>query len=135
MHFALDFFAKLSKILQRDRRYHEEVYFFIMTALDRVMRRLEARRHITGQELLKGVREEAKDQFGPMAQTVFAHWGIKNSLDFGILVFNMVEAGILSKTETDSIEDFRDARFFENLFDSDSAYRLRPEKALLVNKK
>jgi len=105
----------------------------VMAALSRVMGRLEARRHITGHELLKGIQEEAADQFGPMAQTVFEYWGIKNSLDFGILVFNMVEVGILSKTDTDVIEDFRDTNFFGNLFDGESAYRLRPKKDSLVS--
>ena len=81
-----------------DDRYKKDAYFFVMSSLGRLMERLERPRHITAKELLKGIREEAEDQFGPMAETVFAHWGIKNSLDFGLIVFKMVQEGILSKT-------------------------------------
>jgi uncharacterized repeat protein (TIGR04138 family) len=66
-----------------------------------------------------------------MASTVFQHWGIKNSLDFGHIVFNMVQEGILSKTETDSLEDFRDSVFFDNLFDHAAGYRLTDEGTAL----
>lgn len=108
-------------------RYKEDAYFFVMSSLGRVMERLDQPRHITGQELLKGIQEEAEDQFGPMAQAVFTHWGIKNSLDFGLIVFNMVQEGILSKTEHDKLEDFKDSVFFQNLFEPISGYRLPQE--------
>ena len=119
-----DFFLKLSKVLQDDSSYPEEAYYFVMGALDRVVRKLKAPCHVSGAELLSGIREEAEDQFGPMAITVFEHWGIKNSLDFGRIVFNMVEEGILLKAEADRLEDFQDEVFFDRIFDSHSAYRL-----------
>ena len=126
-----DFFGKLKKITDKDCRYKEEAYLFVMAALSRTVKSLQAPRHIKGNELLEGIRREAEEQYGPMAQTVFAHWGIKNSLDFGHIVFNMVHEGILSKTETDSLEDFKDAIFFQKLFDALEGYRLRDEEKTL----
>ncbi len=111
----------------RDGRYKKDAYFFVMSSLGRIMERLDRPRHITAKELLKGIQEEAEDQFGPMAETVFAHWGIKNSLDFGFIVFKMVQEGLLSKTEDDKLEDFKDGVFFQNIFDPISAYRLPQE--------
>ncbi len=125
-----DFIGKLSNILKKDRSYREEAYLFVMAALSRAIESLEAPRHVTGRELLKWIQEEAEEQFGPMAVTVLHHWGVKNSLDFGHIVFNMVREGVLSKTETDCLEDFQDAVFFENLFDHVSGYRLHEEKKL-----
>lgn len=122
-----DFFLRLSKVLKRDLRYRQEAYFFVMNALNRAAGRLERPRHLTGQELLEAIREEAQDQFGPMATTVFEYWGLKNSLDFGMLVFNMVEQGILSKTDTDRLEDFTNEVFFEKLFDHEFHYRLHED--------
>lgn len=118
---------KIDEISQRDGVYTTEAYFFVMSALDRAMKALPSPRHITGAELLDAIREEARDAFGPMAGTVFESWGIKNSLDFGSIVFNMVREQILSKSESDRPEDFCAPAFIETLFDSDRAYRLTEE--------
>ncbi|MGH7198579.1 MAG: Minf_1886 family protein [Candidatus Omnitrophota bacterium] len=109
-------------------RYHQEAYVFVMAALSRSLRGLEKPRHVTGGELLRGIRQEAEERFGPMAAAVFEHWGVKNSLDFGRIVFNMVDEGILFKTETDTLEDFNDDVFFNTLFDHRSGYRLPEEE-------
>ncbi len=71
-------------------------------------------RHVSGQELLAGIRSYALEQFGPMAQMVLNEWGIQNCEDFGELVFNMVETNLLAKTTEDSREDFKNGYdFFE----------------------
>ncbi len=135
-----EFYLKLSVILKKDGRYREDAYLFVMTALGRSMDSLKTPRHITGRELLEGVKREAVEQFGPMAESVFRYWGIENTLDFGHIVFNMVREGILSKSESDTLEDFEDDRFFDRLFDSTEAYRLKeapaaPNKISMTKKK
>jgi uncharacterized repeat protein (TIGR04138 family) len=71
-------------------------------------------RHVSGQELLEGIRQFALAQFGPMTMSVFAEWGIHSGADFGEIVFNLVESKLLSKTETDSQADFQNGYdFFE----------------------
>lgn len=127
MSDARDFLTRLSRILKSDRRYREEAYLFVMAALGRAIEDLKKPRHVTGQELLGWIQQEAEEQFGPMAVTVLEHWGVKNSLDFGHIVFNMVEEGILSKTDADSLEDFRDAVFFQKIFDDASGYRIHED--------
>lgn len=128
-----DLLGRLSEVVRKDPRYCQEAYVFVMAALGRSIRALGKPRHLTGGELLAGIREEAEAQFGPMAATVFEHWGVKNSLDFGRIVFNMVHEGILSKTETDALEDFEDNVFFSTLFDQGSGYRL-PEEGKSLKK-
>jgi uncharacterized repeat protein (TIGR04138 family) len=72
--------------------------------------------HVTGQQLLDGIREFALTQYGPMARTVLNEWGIRRCEDFGDIVFNMVEQGLLSKTDQDSREDFKGGYDFDSAF-------------------
>jgi uncharacterized repeat protein (TIGR04138 family) len=73
-------------------------------------------RHVTGQELLAGIREYALAQFGPMALDVLHEWGIYKGEDFGEMVFSMVDAGLLSKTERDCRDDFKGGYDFVKAF-------------------
>jgi len=54
-------------------------------------------------------------EFGLMARTVFHMWGIDKTDDFGEIVFNLVEANLMSKTNEDSRKDF------QAIFDLDKA--------------
>lgn len=111
----------LEQILAKDSRYHRDAYFFVKDALDHtqkmVVKSAQGKlRHVTGQELLGGIRVFALQQFGPMAITVFDEWGIRSSSDFGEIVFNMVEGKLLAKTEHDTREDFKDGYDFLEVF-------------------
>jgi uncharacterized repeat protein (TIGR04138 family) len=119
---ALNFDETLEKILQRDARYRRDAYQFVREALDHTHKLLGKGaktgkggvRHVTGQELLHGIRAHALEQFGPMAMMVFEEWGVRRCEDFGEIVFNMVEAGLLGKTDKDSRDDFKNGYdFFE----------------------
>lgn len=111
----------LSRILKKDPRYQREAYSFLREALDHTQKgvtkanKSEAR-HVSGQELLSGIREYALLQFGPMALTVLEEWGVRRCEDFGEIVFNLVEQGLLSKTEKDSRADFQDGYDFDATF-------------------
>jgi len=76
----------------------------------------DAPRHVTGKELLEGIREYALKQFGPLAMFVLNEWGIHRTEDFGEIVFNMVDAGLLLKTKDDKKEDFANGYDFEEVF-------------------
>ena len=73
-------------------------------------------RHVSGQELLAGIRAYALDQYGPMTLTVLSEWGVRGCEDFGELVFNMVENNLLAKTKDDSRDDFKNGYTFEEAF-------------------
>lgn len=135
MNYLNDFFIRLNNTLKADARFKEEAYLFVMASLGRSLQGLEKPRHISGSELLGSIRQEAEDQFGPMAMAVLNYWGIKNSLDFGVIVFNMVREGILSKSDNDQLDDFKDSVFFENLFDQDSGYQLCEDEGALKKHK
>ena len=111
----------LDQILAKDTRYHRDAYLFLREALDYTQKSIlkETRgqmRHVSGQELLGGIREYALEEFGPMVITVFEEWGIRHCRDFGEIVFSMVETGLLAKTDKDSRTDFENGYSFEDAF-------------------
>ena len=106
----------LAPILEADKRYSVEAYLFVREGLDHTVSQLEKPRHVTGQELLDGIREYALREFGPVAKRVLSEWGIKECIDFGNIVFNLVNHGLLGKTEEDTIEDFMDGYDFHEAF-------------------
>lgn len=120
MH-EISFEETLPQIIAKDPRYSRDAYLFIREALDFTQKNVAKEingqlRHISGQELLGGIREFALQQFGPMAMLVLEEWGIKRCEDFGEIVFNMVEASLLAKTDTDSREDFKNGYDFFKAF-------------------
>jgi uncharacterized repeat protein (TIGR04138 family) len=119
-------YPKLEEIVRRDPRFAYEAYEFLFAALahtqemlDRVPQddpsRIQQDYHVSGRELVHGVRDLALREFGFMARTVFHMWGIDRTADFGDIVFNLVEAGLMSKTAQDERRDF------EDVFDLDEA--------------
>jgi uncharacterized repeat protein (TIGR04138 family) len=74
-------------------------------------------RHITGPQLCEGLRKYALSQWGMLARVVLARWGINSTFDFGRIVFALVDAGHMQKTDTDTIEDFRNVYDFKTAFD------------------
>lgn len=118
----------LLEICERDPRYKDDAYEFVLEALSYTQKRLRRSRHVTGKELLEGIKDLLIGKFGPLTLTVLQHWGIKTTEDFGYIVFNMVEKKILSKTEEDNIESFKDVYDFEAVFNK--RYRDRLAKQI-----
>ena len=108
--------ATIEDIVKHDPRYKIDAYNFLLEALNYTVSRLKYSRHVTGKELLEGIKQCVKEQFGPMSSTVLEHWGVTSTKDFGHIVFNLVDAKVLSKTEQDSINDFKNGYDFKKAF-------------------
>ncbi len=106
----------VERLAAADGRYRREAYLFVLAAVEFVVGRLTERRHVSGRELLDGIRELGLAQFGLMTKTVFEHWGIGRTDDFGEIVFRLVGAELLSKTDQDSIRDFEGVYDFDEVF-------------------
>lgn len=96
-------------------------YYFMREALDYTIKMLDKpasgkARHVSGGELLEGVRKFALQEYGPLAKRVLNTWGVHACEDFGRIVFIMVENGVLGKTDEDRIEDFSGGYDFEAAF-------------------
>jgi uncharacterized repeat protein (TIGR04138 family) len=116
MEESESFLEKIEGLLGRDPSYKFEAYTFVLAALHDTVTRLKAPRHVTGQELALGISRYALDQFGPMALTVLHHWGIRQTLDFGKIVFALIDVKLLSKQPEDKLEDFNKVYDFDEVF-------------------
>jgi uncharacterized repeat protein (TIGR04138 family) len=117
----IGFAEALDSIVATDPRYHRDAYVFLRDALDFTTKQQKKAkgttvRHVSGPELLEGVRHYALKEFGPMVVTVFDSWGIRSTEDVGHMVFNLIGAGIFGKTDEDSINDFKNVFDFEEAF-------------------
>lgn len=117
------FSSAVEGIVAKDERFDRDAYFFVRDALEftgkthrRGTRTAPAPHHVTGQELLEGIRVFALKEYGSMATTVFEHWRVERCEDFGAIVFNLIAAGIFGKNATDTIEDFRGGFDFQAAF-------------------
>jgi len=106
--------------------YPPEAYAFIQQGLSFTVQKLhgnvkdpKASRHVSGPDLCEGLREMALLQWGRLARTVLRRWNITTTLDFGRIVFAMVEAGLMQKTDDDSLEDFRNVFEFRTALENE----------------
>lgn len=119
-----DFGDVVALICKEDSRFDRKAYDFVRFGLDHTVKELrkkdaaraERSRHVSGAELLEGLRVFALDQYGPLAKTVLNAWGVHRCRDFGDIVFNLIEYNVFSKTENDRREDFGDIFDFEEAF-------------------
>lgn len=120
---TLDFDHTVEQITQADERFAADAYYFLRDALDHTQNKIKKEKtsgkqpqHVSGEQLLEGVRDLALEQFGPMALTVMHDWGLTRCEDFGEIVFNMVDHKLLSKTKEDTRADFKSIYDFEEAF-------------------
>ena len=119
-----DFSEIVALICKEDGRFDRKAYDFVRLGLDHTVKemrkkdaeRTERSRHVSGPELLEGLKTYALEQYGPLAKTVLNAWGIKRCTDFGDIVFNLIEYNVFSKTESDRREDFADVFDFDEAF-------------------
>jgi len=81
--------------------------------------------HVTGQQLCWGLRTYALQRWGLLAPIVLNRWNILTTLDFGRIVFSLVDHGLLAVTPQDSLEDFRAVYNFRSAFEA--GYRIKPQ--------
>ena len=117
----INFSEVVEQICDRDSRYSADAYHFVQEGLNFTLKSLKrggqnAHRHVSGQELLQGLREFALKEYGPMSKAVLNEWGLRVTDDFGQVVFNLVSASVLGKNDTDSPSDFKNVFTFDEAF-------------------
>jgi uncharacterized repeat protein (TIGR04138 family) len=110
------FFDLVEEICEQDKRYKSDAYEFVLLGLTFTQKKLKKQFHLSGVELANGLRDYAVNQYGVLANRVLSHWGISQTLDFGNIVFNMIEKKLLAKTEDDVLSDFNAVYNFKEAF-------------------
>ena len=106
----------IEEVAREVGRYDVQAYYFVGEALEWLLTRLDERRHVTGAELSEAVRDLAIERFGMLAQHVLGTWGITTTADFGRIVYALIEAGQMSKTDEDDVGDFDSVYDFQQAF-------------------
>ncbi len=112
----IELLRKISEIAENDGRFSKEGFLFILAALEYTILKLPERRHLTGEEFSIGVAKYAREQYGYLAKTVLNNWGITRTIDYGEIVYLLIDFGLMSKTEEDKKEDFGDIYDFNDEF-------------------
>ena len=99
---------RIKRILNESNPYSIEAYQFVLRCLRTVTHGTDQPRHVSGQELLGVIKDFGTRQFGFLVPEVFEFWGIRETLDFGRIVFDLVDMGILRKAPNDSLDDFKE---------------------------
>ena len=113
---TMDLLFSIRNLADRRGVFRADAYFFVLEALENAMASMEKRGHITGEDLLDWIRELGRERYGVMAGDVFNAWGVHETIDFGRIVFHLVEAGLLRKRDEDSLSDFVDKFDFQDAF-------------------
>ena len=108
----------LARIREKSGPYDERAYLFVLAALEHLQTRLAQRRHVSGDELAHACREFALEQYGLLARHVLEYWGITATADFGVIVFTLIEVGLLKAQEDDRVEDFEGVFAFRDAFEA-----------------
>ena len=117
----------LYEIARQAGRYPADAYIFLQEGLAFTVRQVHGdpeqlppgQRHVSGRQLCQGLRRLAIQKWGRLAATVLAQWRITETMDFGRMVFAMIDHGLMQKRDEDSIEDFRDVYVFRQAFEAD----------------
>ncbi|MCC6422523.1 MAG: hypothetical protein IT447_03525 [Phycisphaerales bacterium] len=119
----------LQQIVEETGVYPVEAFVFVQQGLGFTVKKLhgdnpdpELNRHVSGTQLCEGLRDLALSQWGLLARTVLKRWNITCTMDFGRIVFALVDNGVLRKTDEDTVEDFRNVYDFGAVFEAD--YRI-----------
>jgi uncharacterized repeat protein (TIGR04138 family) len=143
----MNFRDELARIIASDPRYSSEAYAFVLEALNHAKhqklkgkvrgddkghtaepdrdrsgsssssKKSRVSGHVTGRALCEAVRRLALRQYGLLGATVLDHWGVRSTSDIGDIVYNLIAAGDLEKTPSDSRSDF------DNVFDFETALK------------
>jgi uncharacterized repeat protein (TIGR04138 family) len=129
---------RIAKLAKEDGRYRLDAYLFVQQALAYAQFELGMGRprpygvegeepeseeveshvasHLTGQQLCEAIRLYATDLYGLMAKVVLNNWGVSSTRDFGEIVYNLIEIGEMTKSDTDRLEDFEAVYDFDEVF-------------------
>ena len=113
--------SAINAIVRSDPRFDPGAFHLVRESLDFTVERMAKngqgeKRHVTGRELLTGFREFALQEYGPMAATLLADWGIKSCRNVGEIVFLLIDCGVFGKQDSDSLDDFSEIYTFEEAF-------------------
>ena len=99
----------INQLIARHPEYAAEAYYFMRNAIDYAAEQLnksDQSPHLSAEELYLGACAYALDEYGPLARHLLASWNLRSSHDFGCIVYNLIEAGIFGRQNSDRQDEF-----------------------------
>lgn len=121
----------LEQVIQEDGRYPAEAYAFLREGLAKSVKEVygqeesSGQHHVTGRQLCLSLKSLAAERWGLLARTVLGRWNIRATIDFGNMVYLMIQHGYMKKTDEDSLEDFRNVYTFAEAFRDRDEFELK----------
>ena len=122
----------MDEVIRDDSRYPPEAYAFLHDGLSRAVKEVHGdeppdsgQSHVAGGQICQALRGLAIDRWGMLAKTVLNRWNIHTTMDFGNMVYLLIEHGFMRKTDEDSLEDFDSVYDFDSAFQVDASFELR----------
>lgn len=121
----MDYESVIREIVAKDPRYAPQAYELVRAALDHSQKvvhgepkkgKSKESRHVTGPQLVEGLRQHVLENYGPVSYRLLCNWGLKRSIDVGNVVFNLIEAKLFGSSPEDSLSDFEDVIDFKEAF-------------------
>ncbi len=112
-----DEWERLEEKIYKEKKYKIDAYLFVHEAIGHLYKKLGEKKHVTAQELLKSISDLGRKKYAPLTRIVFEYWGVKTCMDFGRIVYDMIDFKLLSKTDEDSLADFNNGYDFKTEFD------------------
>ena len=128
---------RINFIASRDGRYDPAAFIFVNEAVQSAVKWLKSGEmkprdvsasrgddgvnfHISGYELLEGMRRLARERWGCLARTVLERWGVRKTEDVGEIVYLMIDDEKLEwkRRESDTKAEFAGVYDFKDVFDS-----------------
>jgi len=121
-------------IIRRDGRYPVEAFVFLQEGMARAVKETYGEkflsrpypdRHVTGRQVCLSLRDLAVERWGFLARNVLDHWRIRATVDFGHMVYLMIDHGLMHKTDDDSLDDFRNVYTFDDAFAPQDCFEMK----------
>ena len=117
----------IRKIYEEDDTFPPMAYCFVRDSVHKALENIakvnreigfdnEVPPDIKGADLCRFFRDTLLTRFGPCAIDVLDTWNIKQTSDFGKIIYKLISVEILGKSENDSIEDFDNVYDFTEEF-------------------
>ena len=121
----------MEEVIRQDGRYPPDAFAFLHESLAKAVRDAhgetpaEGQHHVAGKQICIAARDLAIERWGLLATAVLKRWNIRATIDFGNMVYLLIQHNVMHKTDEDSLEDFRDVYDFREAFSSSGQFELK----------
>ncbi|MCO6456686.1 MAG: hypothetical protein J5I93_15415 [Pirellulaceae bacterium] len=118
-------------------QYAADAWYFVLQVIPLTSDPTRKSNHVSAADFCWMLHDHALDRFGPRAAETLSGWGVRSTRDFGRIVYGLIDAGLILRSDEDRIEQFDDVFEFDQAFQHrrrprPSRFRFRLSTLLIV---